>query len=452
MLFRSQDLVERESEGGVEPSLKVQLKTLFETAKQRVAAQDYAGAIACYQEALQLFPNYAPTYCNLGSLWQLQGKLPEAMQAFQQAIQLQPTLFVAYQNLGGLYSNEHRYQDAIQLLQQGLAYLPQKAPLYLALGDLQRQLGDVSAAMQAYREAIRLDENYVAAYQNLGALLMSVNNVAGAKFCFKKALDLNPYIPGIYRNLGEIYEAEGNLTKGLECLNYALVLEPDNLDVLYRREHLQLTLCQWDDYDQRISTLLARPQTYLQTPENLVLPPLSLNSFPASLSLHRDLNRHWAQGIQARMSESKRRLGFTFHQETPSKLRLGYLSADFRDHAVGFLIRDIFRYHNRDQFEIYAYSLTNTTDEITEQIQAGSDYYETIASLSVEAAAQKIHNDGIHILIDLCGYTNLCRPEVLALQPTSLQLHYLGYPDTLGADFIPYLLGDRHLIPPQLEQ
>ena len=172
----------------------------------------------------------------------------------------------------------------------------------------------------------------------------------------------------------------------------------------------------------------------------------------ASLSLHRDLNRHWAQGIQARMSESKRRLGFTFHQETPSKLRLGYLSADFRDHAVGFLIRDIFRYHNRDQFEIYAYSLTNTTDEITEQIQAGSDYYETIASLSVEAAAQKIHNDGIHILIDLCGYTNLCRPEVLALQPTSLQLHYLGYPDTLGADFIPYLLGDRHLIPPQLEQ
>ena len=75
---RFQDLVERESEGGVEPSLKVQLKTLFETAKQRVAAQDYAGAIACYQEALQLFPNYAPTYCNLGSLWQLQGKIGRA--------------------------------------------------------------------------------------------------------------------------------------------------------------------------------------------------------------------------------------------------------------------------------------------------------------------------------------------------------------------------------------
>ena len=79
-------ILNRGSEGGVEPSLKIQLRTLFETAKQRVAAQDYAGAIACYQEALQIFPEYAPTYCNLASIWQLQGKLPEAIQALQQEI------------------------------------------------------------------------------------------------------------------------------------------------------------------------------------------------------------------------------------------------------------------------------------------------------------------------------------------------------------------------------
>ncbi|MDY7048060.1 MAG: TIGR03032 family protein [Microcystis panniformis WG22] len=433
----------------IKPSLKLQLKTLFEDAKQRIANQDYSGAIACYQAALQILPNYPPTYCNLGSLWQLEGNLPEAIEAFQKAIQLQPNLLVAYQNLGGLYSNEHRYQEAIQLLHQGLTYLP-CASLHLALGDLYRQLGDIAAAMECYREAIRLDENYIAAYQNLGALLMSVNNIAGAKFCFKKVLDLNPEIPGIYRNLGEIYEAEGNPIKALECFNYALTLEPDNLDVLYRREHLQVALCDWDDYDQRMLTLLARLENYLQTQENAALPPLSLNSFPASLPLHRDFNRHWAKNIQARMAESKRRLGFIFPRETPSKLRIGYLSADFRNHAVGFLIRELFAYHNRDQFEVYAYSLSNTTDEITEQISSGCDHYQMIASLSVEAAAEQIHSDGIHILIDLCGYTNLCRPEILALQPAPLQLHYLGYPDTLGADFIPYILGDRFLIPPHL--
>jgi predicted O-linked N-acetylglucosamine transferase (SPINDLY family) len=423
------------------------LKIWLKQAKEHLKTEDLDGALHCYQQALALSPQHGAIHCNLGCLWQQQGKRTEAVAAYQRAIEYQPDLWTAYQNLVGLYLHEGDLVSALDLVRSALNHHPQAAPLHLLLGDIYRQRGDLTLALNAYREAIRCDDRCVSAYQNLGGTLMMVNNTTGAKICFKKALDIQPGIAGIYRNLGEIYEAEGDYLKAQECFLYTLSLDPDQLDALIKLEHLRLTLCDWEQYESRMTQMLNRLETADSTP----IVPLTLNCFPVPPALHRQINEQWSRGIMHRMAGLKTNLNFQFPSEQPQKIKIGYLSADFRQHAVGSLIAPLFQYHDRSRFEVYAYSLSATTDELTEQVQQGCDHFQNIAALGTEEAARLIHQDGIHILIDLGGYTNLCRPEILALQPAPIQMQYIGYPDTMGAEFVPYILADRWIIPDRLE-
>jgi predicted O-linked N-acetylglucosamine transferase (SPINDLY family) len=131
--------------------------------------------------------------------------------------------------------------------------------------------------------------------------------------------------------------------------------------------------------------------------------------------------------------------------------RIGYLSADFRNHAMGNLLHGLFARHDRRRFEVFAYSLADISDEITELIRSGVDHYAMVAGDSSEAIANRIRSDGIDVLIDLMGHTHHGRPGVLALRPAPLQLHYLGYPGSLGADWIDGVIADVWLIPPDHE-
>jgi predicted O-linked N-acetylglucosamine transferase (SPINDLY family) len=131
--------------------------------------------------------------------------------------------------------------------------------------------------------------------------------------------------------------------------------------------------------------------------------------------------------------------------------RIGYLSADFRNHAMGNLLHGLFACHDRQRFEVFAYSLADLSDEVTEVIRRGVDHYAMVAAGSSEAIAQRIRADRIDVLIDLMGHTHHGRPSVLALRPAPLQLHYLGYPSSLGADWIDGVIADAWLIPPEHE-
>jgi predicted O-linked N-acetylglucosamine transferase (SPINDLY family) len=133
------------------------------------------------------------------------------------------------------------------------------------------------------------------------------------------------------------------------------------------------------------------------------------------------------------------------------RVRLGYLSADFRNHAMGNLIHGLFAHHDRQRFEVYAYSLADLEDDVTAAIRLGVDHYRVVNQLSSEAIAARIRGDGITVLIDLMGHTHHSRPGVLALRPAPLQLHYLGFPGSLGAEWIDGVIADDWLIPPEHE-
>ncbi|WP_083862885.1 TIGR03032 family protein [Calothrix sp. PCC 7507] len=408
------------------------------------------GAIAAYQKLLTINPNVAQAHCNLGSIWQMQGKTQEAIAAYQRAIQLQPNFAVAYLNLGRLYANQQSWLEAKQCLQQAVRLQPESVAAYYNLGNVLGQIGQIEKAIACLHHALKHQPDFVDTWHSLGCLWMAQGDMDKAQTCFQQVVTLQPDYPQVHGNLGYVLQVQGQLTAALENYNHALELNPDATNIFYQREHLRLSLCDWEDYDQRLQTLQQRLQTHLQDDNAHPLLPLIIHSFPVPMDFHKAIARHWARRVAKSIQPYKHLCAFTPPPAPAPKLRLGYISADFRQHAVGTLIHQIFAYHDRSAFEIYAYSLVDASDEFTEKIQAGCDQFVDLSRLSTPAAAARIHRDGIHILIDLAGYTTFSRPEILALQPAPIQIQYLGYPGTMGAEFIQYILADSWLIPAEL--
>lgn len=273
-----------------------------------------------------------------------------------------------------------------------------------------------------------------------------------AEACFQKVLTLTPNSDRGYTNLGYVLEAQGQHQLALNAYNRSLELNKDATEVLYQLEHLRLILCDWEDFDNRMVILQKKIEQHVADATSQRLAPLSLSNFPFPLSLHTTVNRHWGNSVSQTMADLKNHCAFIPRQNKKGKIRLGYLSADFRNHAMGFLVAPLFQYHDRNTFEVYCYSLADITDQTTTIVQNGCDEFVNITPLSVEESARRIYDDHIDILIDLTGYTTFCRPEILALQPAPIQIQYLGYPDTMGANFIQYILADRWIIPSELAE
>jgi uncharacterized protein (TIGR03032 family) len=229
-------------------------------------------------------------------------------------------------------------------------------------------------------------------------------------------------------------------------IQHLITIEKDATEIC-RLHNARMRVCDWQNYDVELQRLIKQIELHIKDDNNVGLPILEFNALPIPLSLHTKVAQHMS-----------RRIAFTspLYQRGVrgdlKKLRIGYISPDFRQHAVGRLIYPLFAAHNREVVEVFVYDLINADDELTKKIRAGCDVYVDLSKSSHKAAAQRIHEDGIHILIDLAGYTTHARPQILALQPAPIQVQFLGFPNTMGADFIQYLLADSWLIPEQLEE
>lgn len=412
-------------------------------------------AIACLQKASLIKPNNALIQHNLGQIWQLESQPQLALAAYKKAIALQPNYAFIYLSLGKLLHQEGALKRAEQCYQKVLGLEPYNGEAHFVYGNLLKSQERLEEAIAAYRCAIKYQPDFTAAYLNLGGVLQIRGAIQAAKICYQKAIAQEPNNAIAYGNLGLLYQELGNLQASHQAYLEALKLNPEDTTIFYRLVGLYTQLCDWDTYPQMVQELIQRTNKHLQKDNSSQLLPLSLSFFDLDLDLHQAVANHYGKIAQKKVSGLHRKLAFV-HQNSPKnnsgKIRVGYISADFRCHAVGYLIQDLFAYHDRDRFEIYCYSLVNTEDEITVKIKAKCDFYSEIALMSNCDAAQTIFNDGIDILIDMAGYTTYSRSEILALKPAPVQCSYLGFPGTMGADFIQYILADEQLITPQMAE
>jgi len=370
-------------------------------------------AIACYGQALLLKPDYAEAYNNLGAALKAQNKLDAAIESYQKAISLKSDFFDAHNNLGNALMAQGKLDAAVVSFYQSLLIKPDVAEVHNNLGNALKDQGKLDAAVESFQKALEIKSDFAEAHSNLGLALQKQSKMDEAIAHYYKALSIKPKYAEAYNNLGLALQEQGKLDEAIDSYHKALALRP-----IYPKAHSNL-LFALSFYSKCLpDTYLAEARHYGNQVMKNAQPYTSWPSYPAN----------------------------TAERDVPT-LRIGLVSGDFRAHPVGFFLEGIIANLNPDRVELVAYSMSPQEDELTARIQPYFVAWNIIVGLSDEAAARKIHDDGIHILIDLAGHTASNRLPMFALKPAPVQVSWLGYFATTGLPGMDYLLADSVSVP-----
>jgi protein O-GlcNAc transferase len=278
----------------------------------------------------------------------------------------------------------------------------------------------------------------------LGNTLKRHGKLPEAMASFNRALEINPDFVEALNNLAGSYKDLGNYEKALMHYKEAIRNKPDFGEALAMKQHLEALMCDWSDYEESLDVI-----------SSLGFSGLEADPF-AMLTLEDSPGRHRLRA--SRYASNKYQylpLQFDVGLSSASRrLRVGYFSPDFHDHPVMHLLIGIFERHDRDDFEIYAYSYGRgkDDDDMRRRIIGSVDHFRDISEMDDSDAANLSHRDGIDIAVDLAGYTKNNRTGIFAYRAAPIQVNYLGYPGTMGADFMDYIVMDKVLVPDEYRE
>lgn len=398
-------------------------------------------AIACYQQALVLNPNYAQAYYNLGNTFKEQSQFAQAAKAYQQAINLNPNIAAMHLNLGNVFQEQNQFAEAVVCYQRALALNPINAHIYLNLGIAMRRQGKFIDALDWLQRALAFNKNLAEAHYNLGLVLKERGQLDHAVECYQQVIALKPDYPSVHKQLAAVFQQQGQLSKAIEYYQQALTLTPDDLGI---HQSLCSALIEQGNVEEAWQKIKAL-QTQDQIPILLLLNYLNELTSAAIFSAHQRFNEKYALPlaplIQPHLND----------RQPQRKLKIGYVSADFRTHSVAFFIEPILAHHDHQQFEIVCYYNERHDDFITRRLQSYADHWVNCLELADADLAAKIRQDQIDILVDLSGHTSGYRLLVLARKPAPVQVTYLGYPTTTGLTSIDYRITDGYVDPQEGE-
>jgi len=370
-------------------------------------------AIACYGQALLLKPDYAEAYNNLGAALKAQNKLDAAIESYRKAVSLKPDFIDAHNNLGNALMAQGNLEAAVVSFYQSLLINPDFVEAHNNLGNALKDQGQLDAAVESFQRALEIKPDFAEAHSNLGLTLQKQSKMDKAIAHYNKALSIKPDYAEAYNNLGLALQEQGKLDEAVDSYHRALALRP-----IYPKAHSNL-LFTLSFYSKCLpDTYIAVARDYGNKVIKKVQPYTSWFGYPANKA---------ERGVQT--------------------LRIGLVSGDFKAHPVGFFLEGILANLNPVRVELVAYSMSPQEDELTARIRPCFVAWNLIVGLSDEAAAQKIHDDGIHILVDLAGHTASNRLPMFALKPAPVQVSWLGYFATTGLPGMDYLLADPVSVP-----
>jgi len=313
------------------------------------------------------------------------------------------------------------------------------------------QRGELTAASATLNKLIHDDPSFAPAYGNLGMILAQQNQFDEALTILKKAAELAPNNAMIQANLAALFHRGRALEPAIKHYEIALKLNPEVPEPFANLLRAYMDVCEWDKLAALCQILLAQINQADVQKWSQRLTPFGAQLLPLSATIHRQLTDLHVQRLMQQATPLTR---ITKPQPmiTSARLKVGYLSPDFRGHAVAYQCSRLFELHDRTRFDVFAYSYgPNDGSLYRHRVEQESDTFRDITVLSFQQAAQSIADDGIDILIDLAGHTGDGRPEILAFRPAPLQLHYLGYPGSVGKPLVDALIADAITVPPEHE-
>ena len=364
-------------------------------------------AKATFKQAIALKPDYAEAHSNLGATLQDLGYLGEAEASYRQAIALKPDYADARRNLGVTLQELGRLDEAEASYKHAIALKPDYAEAHYNLGITLQELGRLSEAEASYKQATALRPDYAVAHNNLGNSLKALGRLDEAEACYKQAIALTPDYAAAHNNLGNSLKALGRIDEAEACYKQAIALKPD-----FAEAHNNLLML--------IGSVLFNNVSYQESASE------------------------FARAVDGAITS---RFDTWSYSRDRGNLRIGFVSGDLRSHPVGFFLESLLAELHSSSVELFAYPTVAGSDAVTSRIKPLFDMWHPLAGLDDDDAAQRIHGDGIHILIDLSGHTAQNRLPVFARKPAPIQVSWLGYFASTGLPEMDYILGDPYVTP-----
>ncbi|HND51640.1 MAG TPA: tetratricopeptide repeat protein [Pirellulaceae bacterium] len=467
------------------------------------AAQMAAGrprdAADSFQRALDLNPNAAEVWRSLANAWQAAGDMERAEECFRRALALHPDAAETLNGLGCLARLRGRLEEAERLCRRAVELAPDYARAWGGLGNALAEQNRLDEALECLDRCVHLDSRYAEGHNNRGNVCLRSGRHADALRCYRRALELKPDYFEAWNNLGNALHAIGESHAALDAYAAALRIDPDYSDARYHRAlvlhalgrtdeairehrivaekrptqldnlaalaHQMQHVCDWDGLErlsERIVGLAggedapkgaaAAHSVGAMLPVQGSVPPFAFITLPTVTTplQQRRCAERWVASrrlaVRRRADEHRR----TTPLDPEKRLTIGYLSNDLRAHAMACLVAEWFEEHERERFKIIGYTYSREdASPLGRRISAAFDLEVDIDSLPTEETCRRIESDGVDILVDLKGHTKDARLEIFARRAAPIQVSYLGFPGTMGAEFIDYVLVDEFIAPPE---
>ena len=412
-------------------------------------------AVKCYEDALVVNPEHAEAHNNLGVTLKELGQLDDAIKSYEKALAIKPDYTEAHSNLGNAFKDLGEPDAAVKFYEKALAANPDSAEAHYSLtiaynnvGLAFMELGLPDDAIKFFEKALAVNPDSAEAHNNvgiayahnsLGTAIHSLGQHEAALKCYKNALAIKPDYADAYLNRGNVLKDLERLDEALASYESAIALNPDSAFILGGLVHTKMKLCLWDDLANRLNELT----TKINSSEKVII-PFALLALIDDPEIQKKNSEIYAKERYPQSHVLPKIEPYPKHK----KIRIGYFSPDFRIHPVSDLIVELFEIHDRNQFEIYAFSFgPDTKDEMNLRIKVGVDHFHDVCTMSYEDTAVLARSVELDIAVDLGGYTAKCRTGIFAMSVAPIQVSYLGYAGTMATDYMDYLIADRTVIP-----
>jgi len=401
-------------------------------------------AIAAIKALNEGFPNIPLLFNILGACYQSLKQFDASIKMFETAVSLKPDYAEALFNLGVVLKVSGRPNLAVESYKKAIALLPNYLGAHHNLGNALKQLGRLEEAVISYQNAIAIKPDYAEAYNNLGVTFMSLRRFEEAANSYEKAISINSEYYEAHNNLAMTFRKLKRLDKVLINYERANELKPGINYIFGHILHTKMSLCIWNNFSTDLEDLIKKINKGQKVVAAFAM--LGLIDDP---KLQRKAAEIYTND-KFPISDSLPKIGrYPKHK----KIRIGYFSADFHNHATTHLMAELFECHDKSSFELIAFSFgPDLQDAWRKRVLLSFDDFIDVSLMSNEDVALLSREMEIDIAIDLKGYTLDCRPGIFAKTAAPIQVSYLGYPGTMAVDYMDYLIADQMLIPEESQQ
>ena len=372
-----------------------------------------------------------------------QGKLDDAERLLKQVFKLAPKHPEVIRLLAVILAHKRELTDALKMIDSSIKIDNKNYLAHSNKGNILKDLYQYKSALESYDRAIALQPNYAEAHNNRGNLLMDMNQLESALESYGKAIALQPNYAEAYSNMGNALRKQNSLDEALEAYEKSMAVGGSIDPILGSYVNLKMQLCDWDGIEDQLNHIRAGK---IQRKDRFF--PFNLLAACDDPDVIKNVTAEYMEALHPARPD----LGSIPNRPRKEKIRIGYFSPDFKNHPVAYLMAEIIELHNRDRFEVTAFSIGHDglEDEMRQRLELGFDQFIDVFGKSDKEVALLSRELEIDIAVDLGGLTEGTSPSIFAFRAAPVQISYLGYLSTMAAPYMDYLISDSTLIPEEI--